>query len=389
MRTTALWCLACVALCDPLQFKAAVHVAAIDVTVVDSQGNPVEGLTAADFDVTVAKRPGPVLAVDFIRLGSRASFAPPAPIAAAPAAPSDVRPARSRNVLFLLDDLSFKPLPAKELGLALEHLMLMVDADDVVGMATTSGMGPNVTPTVDRAPIRAALKELRGRREELSAPFVIGIDEALAAGTIRTSSSAMTERECAIVQLGQSCPSMVGAAARREAIAAVRRTADQVRAIRDTIGWMKSLPEPRVLIVVSDGIAPDPGHDLGDQLRQLSEAATAAGVLVYALTGVGDAVDVSDISYERRRARVSERRFLSGGVQTVASAAGGQSFVVVGQPNRFLQRIVRETSAIYQLAIEIPAPSGRDPRYLDVRVKVKRPGVTVRVKPLALRKDAI
>jgi len=148
---------------------------------------------------------------------------------------------------------------------------------------------------------------------------------------------------------------------------------------------MKSLEQPRVMILVSDGIAADVRNELAGQVRTLSEAGTSAGVQVYALTGVGDGADVSDITPERRSARVSERRYLASGVQTMTAAAGGESFLVVGQPDRFMQRIVLETSAVYQLAVQIEPPSASESPFLDVRVKVKRPGVTVRVKPLAQR----
>ena len=72
----------------------------------------------------------------------------------------------------------------------------------------------------------------------------------------------------------------------------------------------------------------------------------------------------------------------------MTTAAGGESFLVVGQSDRFMQRIVLETSAVYQLAVQIEPPSASESRFLDVRVKLKRPGVTVRVKPLAQRASA-
>lgn len=184
---------------------------------------------------------------------------------------------------------------------------------------------------------------------------------------------------------GESCGSLVLAAARREAREAVRRTEDQFASIRAIIERMKGLVEPRVMILVTDGIAAAIDQDLPRQLRGLSEAAAAASVQLYALTGVADGADASDVTPERRQARVSESRFLNRGVQTVATAAGGASFLVVGQPDRFLQRILRETSAIYRLAVEIQAPSATASPFLDVRVKVDRRGATVRVTPRALR----
>lgn len=369
----------------PGQFRASVDLVVVEVAVLDSAGRPVEGLTTSDFDVTVSKRPSSVVAVDFLRVTNVPTALAGGVSTAGDGMPSGLvsRP-RSRSVVFVLDDLSFEPTPAKEIGLAFERLLPLLGTSDLVGFTTTSRLGPSVAPTLDRVQILDALSQLSGRRETISAPFFIGIDEALASAS-RSASTAMVRRECEILTLGEGCGTMVRAAARREAIAAVHRTESQMAAVVETILSMRDLPEPRLMILVSDGIATDARNDLADQLRAVSETATSAGVLVYALTGVGDGADVSDITFERRGARVAERRFLASGVQTLASAAGGQSFVVVGQPNRFLQRIVMETSAVYQLAVQIPPPSAGESRYLDIKVKVKRRGLTVRVKPLALR----
>lgn len=366
------------------QFRTSVDVALVDVTVVDSKGQPVEGLTASDFEVTVEGQRRPVVAIDYIRVAGEVSVtAEAAPAAPNSASTAKVRP-RSRSVVFLLDDLSFKPQPAQSLGSTLERLLPLLGEQDLVGVTTTSGRGPTVTPTLDHSSILAALPRLAGRRDDTSAPFMIGIDEALASET-RQGVADMVRRECEILALGNRCGSMVRAAARREAALVERRTEEQLTAIRETISWMKNLAEPRVLILVSDGIAGEVRHDLAEQLGRVSEAATAASVRLYALTGVADDADVSDLTFERRRARVSERRFLSRGVQTVAAAAGGESFLVIGQPDRFLRRIALETSAMYQLAVQIQPPSADDPAFLDVEVMVKRRGTTVRLKPFALR----
>jgi len=224
-----------VALLASRQIRVSVDVVLVTATVVDSRGRPVEGLTPADFDVTVARRQSPVLTVEYVSLSPQ-----PSHVAGISESPDD-RPGatdrphgRSRSIVFLLDDLSFRPEPARELGLALERLLPLLGDNDVVGLTTTSCLGPSVTPTVERSPILAALSRLAGRRELTSAPFVIGIDEALGSET-RSASNGMVRRECELLPLGGSCGSMVMAAARREASAAVRRTEDQVKAIAATI----------------------------------------------------------------------------------------------------------------------------------------------------------
>ena len=200
---------------------------------------------------------------------------------------------RSRSVIFLLDDLSFLPEPARELGMALDRLLPLLPDNDVVGVTTTSGLGPDVAPTVERSGVRAAVSRFRGRRDLSTGPFVVGIDEALAL-EVRATSSRIVSRECELLQLGPGCGSMVLSAARNEASAAIRRMEEQLDAIAGTIASMKNLAEPRLLILVSDGVAAEARHGLVPKLRAVREAAASAGVQMYALTGAGDGADARD-----------------------------------------------------------------------------------------------
>jgi hypothetical protein len=67
---------------------------------------------------------------------------------------------------------------------------------------------------------------------------------------------------------------------------------------------------------------------------------------------------------------------LSAGIQTTASAAGGEAFRVVGQADRSFERIESQTSRVYRLGVEAPPNTARL-RYLDVKVSVNRSNATV------------
>ena len=53
-------------------FKTGVDLVAVDVTVVDRNGTPVENLTAADFEVWIAGRPRKVVEIVRMSYGSSA-----------------------------------------------------------------------------------------------------------------------------------------------------------------------------------------------------------------------------------------------------------------------------------------------------------------------------
>ena len=348
-------------------FKSGVDLIALDVTVVDKDGKPVEGLKATDFVVTLNGKPGTVRQMDYLTYGG----APGSEVTVAGRETSNTAPVAAkasrggRVVVLLIDDLAAKVTEGKMLMIAAERILKTLDVGDMVGLANTSGLGPVISPTRDRAAVLAVLKsrEVLGRNEDLTAPFVITVPEALdfeRGMNIHGSSPNFIKRECAITGLGPGCPEMVASAARRLARDTLHRSAMQLRAYADVMTALKPAPDPRIVIALSTGVAPAADDYFG--LAPVARAAAEAGVRFYALTEVGDLSDVSYVGArdllpqdDRPYARKVENNFLTAGVQTVAAAAGGEAWRVVGQADRFFKRIIAETSGIYRLGVETTA----------------------------------
>jgi hypothetical protein len=122
---------------------------------------------------------------------------------------------------------------------------------------------------------------------------------------------------------------------------------------------------------------------LSKQLEPIMRSAAETGVRFYAMNEDTDVADAGDIDGSRAKARVLESRALYDGLASVAIAAGGEAFHVIGQADRFFTRIEAETSAIYRLGID--APQGATAaRFLSAKVSVKKPGITVRANRKAL-----
>jgi VWFA-related protein len=387
-------------------FRGGVELVTLDVTVVDKDGRPVKGLKPEDFAVLLEGQARPVRALDFLEFGASGG-SDAAPARETTNQPGQAAPAKrgGRVIVILFDDLSYKAGPGKSLTEAALRLLPTFDLDDQIGLATTSGLGPIVNPTRDRAAIAATLKDkkLVGRDDDTAAPFFIGVDEALdiERGVPTDTLPRVIARECAIVMPApggrgnkaasgeiqgdtEVCPHMVEAAARRVAQATLHRTAMQMQAYQEVIKALKPAPAPRVIIALSAGVATGSTHlELTDQLAPLGRAASEAGVEFYALTDVPDAAGAEDVTGDRAQARQTEGRYLNAGIQTVASAAGGEAFLVVGTADRFYRRIEAETSGFYRLGVE--APLGTDKaRFVKAKVSVKQSGVTVRTHAQAL-----
>ena len=369
-------------------FRGGVDLVTLDVTVIDKDGKPVRGLKPEDFVVTLEKQPRPVRALDFLEFGSAVGSTAEARQTTNQSAPAQPARRGGRVIVLLFDDLSYKPGPGKSLLVAAERMIGTFDVDDLIGITTTSGLGPTVNPTRDRAALIAALhdKKMIGRNDDITAPFYIAIQEAIDIdrGLPRETLGLVAARECPELNLPiEQCTPMVEGTGRAYAQQVTHRTAMQLAAFQQLMGLLKLAPAPKIVIAMSSGVALGTELDFQRQLAPLGRAAAENGVQFYALSELPDEIDMRDTGFARATARRDEGRFLNSGAQTVAENAGGTAFLVVGQADRFFKRIEAETSGFYRLGVEAPVLSDRR-RYLATKVAVKTSGATVRVNREAL-----
>jgi VWFA-related protein len=372
-------------------FRSGVELVTVDVTVVDKAGAPIRGLTADDFEVKLDGKPGRVQALDFLEFGA---------VSGADASATSTTTARAeaagasrggRVFLLLVDDLSYGPGTSAQVATTAKRLLDAVQPNDMVGVATTSGLGASLDPTRDRTALLDLLtsRRLLGRFDDSAAPFYIGLNEAFEIDRDFPPDTlpAVAGRECPLLGMqSDACESLIAALARGLAQSTVHRVASQMAAFEAAIRALRNAPAPRVLVVLSAGVATSIDHDLVTQVDRLAQAAAESGVQFYALTDAPEYISVADASMARANARRQESQFLVGGVQTMASAAGGEAFVVIGQPQRFLSRIERETSGVYRLGIEVSGLPA-DSRFVEPSIKVRRSGVMIRVNRQALVPD--
>ena len=374
-------------------FRSGVNLVTLDVTVVDKDGKPVRGLKADDFVVTLEGQARPVQTVDFIEFGSGSATQTSTGGVPRSRGGNNGRPER-RVVVMLFDDLSVKPGASKGLMVAAERTLAQFGPDDLVGIAVTSGLVKSVNPTTDRVAVSAALRKLVGRADyNPTTPFFFTAVESseIERDFPKDAGAGAIGRECKILDLGPGCDSLARAVARSYAIDLRNRVASQMDAYRQIIAALTQFSGAKVIITLSDGVATMSDLSmLQKQLEPITRSAAESGVRFYAMnedTDSADAGDAGDADGARGRARVLESRALYDGLASVANAAGGEAFHVIGQADRFFTRIEAETSAIYRLAVD--APVGADKaRFLNAKVSVKKSGVTVRANRKALSASA-
>jgi VWFA-related protein len=383
-------------------FKGRVDLVTLDVTVVDKDGHPVADLKPDDFVITLDKQRRPVQLLDY------QSFGGPARTDVAPGAASSqvsnvggTAPTTRRGgrvVLFMFDDLSFRPGDGKGFIVAAERALDQFGFDDLVGVVTSSGMGPIVYPTRDRRVIAAAFhdKRLVGRYDDDPAGYYIAVNDSNAVqrecGLTSTAIAPPAGKTGLAAPTDETCPAKVMAAQRMLGFLTGRRVGLQLAAYSAAIRALGAAPAPRVLIVVSGGMPynKSPFADAAVPLG-IAREATEAGVQFFVLTDASEPTELAfpgvcptvECNYLRAQAHREERRFLINGLDSLASEAGGQLLRTIGTPDHFYTRIIEETSGIYRLGVAAPEGANTN-RFLTATVKVNRKGVTVQANRHAL-----
>lgn len=365
-------------------FRAGVELVTVDVNAVDKDGQPVRGMTPADFIVEVGGKRRNVVRADFIDFSAGG-----APIAAATDVTSnqvEFAVPDARAVLLLVDDESFAPAEGKAVFLRLADLVPTLFPRDPIAYAPLSGQGPIVEFTTERAQIVDALRTQMGHKAMSPASFGdITIAEAydILRGDTLTLNR-VVDRQCpnassagsAAANTGLRSPlEMCRQVVRNDSLLLANENEHKVTATLSTIlrhiTALASIPGTKYVLLVSQGIALD---KTSAPAITLGKGAAAAGVRLHALQ-VNE--PMADASRQRSTAAVLEDSNIGfQGLDLVTASAGGSVYRVSGDPSIGFERIRREMATVYRLGIEAdPADSSGGERSIDV--KCARPGVVV------------
>jgi len=380
-------CVASATLLAQQKFTTTTSLLTLDVSVLDQDGNPVTGLGPDDFVVTLNNETQPVRTMVFLANQSRnatetvrvrSTGEPTSPIpTAAPDVNSEPDP---KLLVILIDDMSIFPTESKGLFVAAERFIDTIPTRDWVGMTSTSGR-MTVNPSLDRAPLMKELKHAFGwmndPRRETDSP--VGFMDALEADASGAALADLIKKICGVdpsKNLGQllaenACAQATARNVRDRARFARGSTRDRLDTFAAVIGAMASAPGVKQLVILTGGIALRPS-DARDFIP-VAHAAVAAGVQITMLMeepepdmGMGPWAG----------AWVKDQQRMLQQAQTLAELSGGQFFRVVGQADRFYQRVLTSASAIYRIGVDLPRNAPRDGNY-KVAVTVTRPRVRV------------
>ena len=376
-------------------FRSGVELIAVDVAVVDRNGNPIGGLGPDQFDVTVDGKPRRVVSAEFIEFAPRGAT-PGAPLAAraitptyssneqrAPSAP------QGRLIYLAVDQGSFKPIGARGAMEAARRFIDRLQPEDRVGLVAFPSPVLGVEASRDHEAARAASTKIVGTAQPFRAAGLdmnVSLSEAIDihAGDMLTTQKVFA-REC-----GAAGPGAMRAACEndvRNTAVSIGRNAEQqatgsIAGIKAVIRGLAMIRERKTLVLVSGGlpVADRSGRDLQltSTVADLGREAAAANLNFYVLHIDSGFLDA--FSAEART--ISDTLFrdlgmMSSGLETIAGASGGSLARVVAGADFAFDRVLRETTAAYLLGVE-PLEGDRDGRTHRINVKVRVSGADVR-----------
>ena len=381
----------------------------LDVTVSDKDGRNVRGLSARDF---VLLEDGKPQALSHFTVGGRpgvgaeppaASGPSPAPVAPAAAAPAPPPPAasRGRHVVLLVDDLHTAAANLPQAQDAMRRFVReQVGADDKVALVSTSGSGGVLQDfTSDAEALARAIGRLRSRYEPVEAlgrPYLSEHQaELIDRGDVEALRVATEELLQIDDYLGEDlAKTQAYSQARRMVVEITQRSGRALAVIESVVRGLAPLPGRKVVVLASDGFLVGLGalETSAFDVRRITDAATRAGVVLYALDTRGLIAEVpgGSASFQgpgvlrapgaRASLQLRSVEAMRQGMNSLAVDTGGFLVRNSNDIDQGLGRILRDNDAYYLLAYE-PTNTARDGQFRKIQVRLRgRPELRVRTR---------
>lgn len=373
------------------RFKSGVDLVTVDVAVLNASGQPIPGLTADDFELSVDGSKRRIVWSEFVPHRSAA----PASIAADHFSSNEGLNS-GRLVLLAVDQEHVRRVEGLAALRAASTFIDTLDREDRVAVASLR-QGAKVEFTREHAVAKRHLNGLTGSASLPQIFYNLGVSESLSISEgSRMTLDQVVRRECGapigritdVRRLSErggtvdSCPAQVELEARTVAQHVRNDARLSLNALRQWIDRLGDLDGPKTIVLVSEGLVAEP--QVFD-LSALGAAAHAAHVTIYVLQLQTALLDSS--TSELSPTVNADVNLRGDGLSRLAGTARGAMFKLVGSDPRPFQRIVSEISGHYLLAFEpVASDRGSGMRRLDVKARGAdivraRPNFTIPAAP--------
>jgi VWFA-related protein len=363
---------------EPIQgptFKTGIDLVAVDVSVVDRRGRPVEDLHAPEFSVKIDGEVRRVVSAELIKVDVEAAKRQVADKTES-FYTSNLTPPNGRQIVIAVDQVNIRPGSLRPvLDAGVRFLDLLSPLDQVAFIAYPEP-GPRVNFTNDKLRLKRAMQGLVGQQPRARpGSYNLGVSEAIAIEERRDQIvlAAVVTRECRSNdprQLAQCERDIISEAS--QITRNSREDADiSLRGLQQLLEQLAYVDGPKSLILISEGLAISETNDLRHLVRLAGAARTAINVLSVDLRR-GD-VTIA----EQPPTEAEDRRILMQGLEAIAAMSRGSLYHIAGTGEPIFERLASEISAYYLLGVEQrPSDSVGDRHRIDV--EVRRNDVTIR-----------
>lgn len=375
-----------------------------DVMVFDKKGRFVEGLQPEQFELQVNGKRQPISFFESVRAGSereaaqlRAASTGESPQSLEGAAINSTS-VRGRTLLFYVDDLHISPGSISRVRKTLLNFIdnKLGENDQVAITSATGRIGFLQQLTDNKAVLRAAVDRITyaaamGQDHE-NPPMSEYAAILIAERRDRLLFDYFVEQTVKVTKMP---PEIAGPIVERRSKAIVRDSAATNKLTLLTLGnLMQSLikvPGRKLVFFISDGFVPNySGSDIADSLHRATDAAAAAGVVIYSIDAKGLAThssldassgggfDPTGILQSRLGPELSAAQEP---LHAVATATGGRALVNTNALNDSIDKGLNETSNYYLLAWRPEGEGNRSPKSAKVKVSITgRPDLEVKLR---------
>jgi VWFA-related protein len=409
----ALLCLATLCAAQTQEKEDVVHVESelvqTDVMVFDREGKFVDGLTREQFELRVDGRPVPL--AFFERVSAPLPKGEAAPGATAAAANAAVASrARGRTIIFFVDDLHLSLDSLNPTRAAITHFIdeEMVPGD-LAAIVTASGqLGFLQQFTDNKAVLRAALARIR------NIPYTVGDGEQppmsdyvatrIANGDRQAAGFYITKIQEGVYSKSAAAAGMGGGANNVNGIFEMVKmratnitkqmesvTNGSLSALEKLVQTAGQIEGRKLIFFVSDGFYLDGKNSASTANRRLqlvTDSAARTGSIVYSIDARGLFAPFHDASGSKARdpngfldrSSVGEATLAQDGLANLAGETGGQFLKNQNYFDRWVSRVLDETSNYYRVAWKPENEEQKGARFKRVEVAVTgRPDLTVRL----------
>ncbi len=365
----------------PQRFDARAEVVLVDVSVLDRDGRPVEGLAAADFDLIVNGQPRAIQNIQYI--SALATNSVTETTARERQFTSNDAKSSGRLFLFAVDEDHLRFGANRAVLDTAGRLLDKLAPGDLVALARLPDGTGGVEFTTDRLRVRRALERVVGRQPSRRLD-PLRVSEAWAFDNRdRFTWERVLERECGPPPSGsqaanfayQSCVLEQEAFAKQIIVEASGRAQHSIRVLEQLMAQLAAMRAPITMVLISEGMFL--GRDRSD-LTLFARRAAEARVTLHTVQPAESMFD-SD-KPEALGGGIRDEDLLGESMSVMAGQTGGTHYKInISSGAGAFERIRREISGYYLLAFE-PTDLDRTSRDRRIKVEVKRSGVTVRAR---------